>query len=263
MKNKKILLAGMLSILGTSTMAQNSAKSDFEASANIESFCQINAQDINFGIIQSPLTEQSANGQLNVLCSNKTSYAVEMNYGNSINVASSENSTNIFSVTISGVSKNDYKIYINDKPLTNDSYDVVCNAYNGLHIMNQTTFNFYGHTGTYQIGVTNYNDFKSLCNKGSWSMNMTNFQTIAKSAKLSSEFGIMTGSLKKDLLAYVITTPYDSTKIWSKGINNYQSTGTGTEQTIPVNSKIVVNKSSSKYLSEDMYTDTVTASIVY
>lgn len=38
----------MLAILGISAMAQTSAKGNFEANANIVSFCQINAQDSSF-----------------------------------------------------------------------------------------------------------------------------------------------------------------------------------------------------------------------
>ena len=65
----------------TSSFAQSNVKNNFEASANIESFCKIETQDINFGVVALPLTAQSANAQMNVLCSNATAYKVDLEYG--------------------------------------------------------------------------------------------------------------------------------------------------------------------------------------
>lgn len=59
MNKSKIILVSMLALIGTSTFAQSTAKGTFESSAKIESFCQINSQDINFGVVNLPLTVQS------------------------------------------------------------------------------------------------------------------------------------------------------------------------------------------------------------
>lgn len=73
----------------------------------------------------------------------------------------------------------------------------------------------------------------------------------------------MTGALKGDILAYKITIPGDITKVWNTGNNAYTSTGTGAEQVIDINAQIVPAKSSSNYLAQDSYLDTVTAVIAY
>lgn len=54
-----------------------------------------------------------------------------------------------------------------------------------------------------------------------------------------------------------------SAKIWSKGLNSHKGTGVGAEQKIAVNAKIVPEKSSSKYVAQDTYLDTVIATITY
>lgn len=58
---KNILMLTLMS-LGTSVFAQNNIKDNFGTTAKIESYCQIQANDINFGVVSSPLTAQSANG---------------------------------------------------------------------------------------------------------------------------------------------------------------------------------------------------------
>lgn len=84
MKTKILLKASLITasmyFFTTSAMA-NEALNDFKASAKIESFCKINTQDINFGVINSPLTSQSGSSEMNVLCSNKTPYEINLSYG--------------------------------------------------------------------------------------------------------------------------------------------------------------------------------------
>lgn len=73
----------------------------------------------------------------------------------------------------------------------------------------------------------------------------------------------MTGIVKKDQVGYAITIPNNSTKIWNKGVNSYTSKGIGVKQVIPLNAKIVTDKSTSKYLAQDSYLDTVTVNLNY
>lgn len=70
--NKKIILTSILALSGTIAFAQSTEKGTFESSAKIESFCQINAQDINFGVVNLPLTAQGANAQMRVLCTDES-----------------------------------------------------------------------------------------------------------------------------------------------------------------------------------------------
>lgn len=96
----KITLAVLMIGINTA-FAQNNVNKNFETSAKIESFCQINAANINFGVVSLPLTAQSANSQMNVLCSNNTPYKVDLEYGGNYVGKSSTGTSGIDGVTVS------------------------------------------------------------------------------------------------------------------------------------------------------------------
>lgn len=78
-----------------------------------------------------------------------------------------------------------------------------------------------------------------------------------------SDKGIMTGNFKGNKLDYQIALPNDSTKSWIAGVNSYNATGVGSNQVIEMNAKIVPSASSSSYIAQDTYIDTVTATVSY
>lgn len=69
-------------ILGSSTAfaAENKA-ADFQASAQIENTCLIEADNVNFGQVYAPLTQQGTKSEMRVLCSKNTSYTIDLAYG--------------------------------------------------------------------------------------------------------------------------------------------------------------------------------------
>lgn len=251
MKKNKIIIASILAIIGTSAMAQSSAKGTMQASANIESFCQINAQDINFGVVSLPLTAQSANGQVNVRCSNNTSYVIDMNYGSEKATSSPFNEP----YYITKEPKADYVDYQVRLEVSGKSWaGIFCYYSGGVKIGTAMKPYF----PTYIIGSVN-NDTEGLCSKGVLNENVFN----EKLGISIASFGLMSGASKGDKLAYKIMMPDDSAKTWRKGENSFKSIGNGVEQNIVFSAKIVPEDSSSSYIAQDTYIDTITTTISY
>lgn len=267
---------------------------NFETSAKIESFCQINATDINFGVVSLPLTAQSANSQMNVLCSNNTPYKVDLEYGGNYVGKSSTGTSGIEGVTVSmaykrtdayeassGYKSSGYSLYKNGIPIgdgyqlkreTDSQYefnlngddnwgDFICYSQNPSQIYFRTLEAAQLVQGTSVIGqyVT---DINGICNYSTGRLNESNFTKLFGSGKLADK-GLMNGTFKGDKLAYQITLPTDSTKPWIAGVNSYTSSGVGSNQTIEVNDKIMPSASSSSYIAADTYLDTIIAIITY
>lgn len=257
--NKKILFLAILSILGaSSTMAEN-VNSTFETSAKIENFCSINSNNINFGVVNLPLTAQEANGEIKVLCSNNTNYTVELNYGTN---ASISGTPNLYSQigeykNMSFYGSQSYMIY----SVTNNETKFV-NSFNcyssgtGHQILINSGESFFLEALNAEIG-TKVEDTIGAC-----SLEQT--QLFAKLAGVGEVLnGVMKGAIKKDSLAYKIVLPGDNSKIWSKGANAYQGVGNGLEQKINMSAKIVPGSSTSTYIAADTYLDTITAIVSY
>lgn len=105
-------------------------------------------------------------------------------------------------------------------------------------------------------------DTYGVCDTSTARLNMTNFTKLFGGATKADK-GVMTGTFKGDKLAYQITLPTDSTKPWIAGVNSYNATGVGSNQVIEMNAKIVPSASSSSYIAQDTYLDTVTATVSY
>lgn len=263
MKNKKkLIFASVLAMLGTSAMAQSNAKGNFEASAKMESFCTIQATDINFGVVELPLTSQSTTSEIKILCSNSAPYKIDLSYGG---VYGSGNNNGGYTFVMSYEYYNSYgqarqfKVYKDGVRITNEnSMDFQCRDRNDLNLVfgNATTATLFGYAYVNNKFYTNGND---LCTSDAF----LNPKMLTYFGGSAYEYGIMNGAIKGDKLAYSISVPNESTKVWNKGVNSYNATGTGEEQTVQFNAKIVPEKSSSKYVAQDTYIDTVIAEVTY
>lgn len=261
---KKNILILILMSLGTSVFAQNNIQKNFETSASIESYCQIQTSDINFGVVNSPLTAQSANAQMNVLCSNNTAYKVDLSYGGKygegaqVGDGKSYTYKSVGTGTFNGYPYTNYKFYVNGVALTSDSRDIGCRsgADTEINFVTLKAAQLFGYTST---GYNANNPNNPLCS--GMVINDTSFNSL--NGRLAYDYGVMKGSFKGDNLAYQISLPEDSSKIWNNGVNSHTSKGTGYNQVINLNAKIVVDKSSSLYVAADTYLDTVVANITY
>lgn len=267
-KYKKNLRIFLISIFFSSSILANNNYNNFETSAKIENFYTIKASDVNFGVVNLPLTAQSANSQMRVLCSNNTPYKIDLIYGQYI-----DENINASGYTISydnSTSFSYYNVYNIYDPTGKKFGTLYCGLglTTGEVRFNSTkTANFYGYTI-----LTSQPDTNKICQSDGtrtgtyptgWAgaYNLGGQQNIADSN--TAEIGSMNGSQKGDKLAYKITLPQDSSKTWTKGLNTYNATGVGAEQIININAQIVPDKSSSKYIAQDVYLDNITAEVSY
>lgn len=248
-----------LAFLTTTFLSSTSFAGDINANLNttaqIESFCQINAADINFGVVNLPLTAQTANSQMNVMCSNATAYKVDLSYGGIYGSGGGNDGVNYTFVKNSGFpGVQIWYAYADGKHIGR------FNCYSNQEIYLHTDATAIANKLGLEVSKTYYDNGKyGLCSGTS-----VHYGLASKLSQVSAyNYGIMKGTMKGDKLAYAITIPNDSTKVWNKGINSYSLIGTGINQVIEMNAKIIVDQSSSKYIAADTYLDTITANVSY
>lgn len=257
--NKKIYLAVMSMLWISSAVAQSNITNDFNTSASIESYCKIETQDINFGVVNLPLTAQSANSQMNILCSNSTAYKIDLSYGG------------VYGSGTGMGNNKDYSYKVNSNVIEGwNRFDIIENNINigYLSCSKSLGSNYVVFTpevaklyGTDWRNGTIMTDKFNACDVNSRSINAVTFSNLGKIAAYS--YGVMNGSFNGDKLAYSIENPSDSSKIWNNGISSYEAIGIGSSQTINMNAKIVPESSSSSYIAADTYLDIVVATITY
>lgn len=272
MKKVKILKIALAigSIYSAGANAQD-VKGDLEASAKIENFCSVQARDINFGVLSLPLTAQAASSEMEVLCSNNTAYTIDLAYGGkygegtglmenteyTVEFLRVVNNINMYRVDKVGGGLNSYVGSIGCS--TEVSYSV--------YLSSQEVADIYGYNRSIEAG--SYVDQSGICGNRTGLLRGWEgaYDAPGKQYVISGtpgfEYGVMTGIVKKDQVGYAITIPNNSTKVWNKGVNSYTAKGVGTKQVIQLNAKIVTDKSTSKYLAQDSYLDTVTVTLNY
>ena len=259
--NKKISCLLFLT-MGVNVWAETNVSKNFETTAKIEKFCSITSNDINFGVLASPLTAQSANAKMNVLCSNNTAYKIDLIYGGTYVDPEKVTYKRFVGAQSNG---NEYHI------ITEDGKDIgrmgcgnsSAGYYKYVYFQTKAVADLYGapKNGNYSVWTFWMPDTFNACNAGA--------MTPKKATKgifidgVGGDGGAMSGTLKKDQLGYKITLPGDSTKVWKKGINSHNGTGNGLNNEFTVNATIVPDSSSSKYVAADSYLDTVRAEVVY
>lgn len=78
---KKIILSILVSIISLAQNAQATPVSTGnKATANISSSCTFSGTNINFGVIDPSIVNQTT-GTINVLCTKSTNYQIKSNYG--------------------------------------------------------------------------------------------------------------------------------------------------------------------------------------
>lgn len=263
---KKNILTGMLfsSLLLTGQAFAQSANNNLQTTAKLVASCTMVAQNVNFGILLSPLTAQKSSSNMNVLCNNNASYKIDLSYGG---VYGTGNPTSDYTVAYSNFSG-----FVHNYQVRNTSGAIIgvlsCGG-SGGSVAGQTSFStpalaqIYGASPYVWVSNATYKACSTDTTKPlGWvgAYDASGQQTLGGAAY---NYGVMTGAIKKNLVAYNISIPTDPNKVWNAGNNSYTATGTGSSQTIPLNSTIVPAKSSSLFPAEDFYLDTVTAVITF
>lgn len=239
-------LSIILAFSSHNAFAGNTA-GNFETTASITSTCSISATDVNFGVVSSPLTKQGATGELSVLCTNKSSYQIDLSY------ASASFTGVKYSSTITNTNGNlstDTQVFDPNNKIIGT---ITCYTSNSLYhaYVDFSTLELASLYGYSKYG-TNL-DSLGACSAG----------TATQPKSGASSYGAMTGISKGNLIGYAISVPGDLSKVWKQGVNSYSNSGTGATQTFIMNASILPDNSSSKYPAQDSYIDTVTAIISY
>ena len=230
MKNNKIYLALLIAFSSTSVMADNQS-STFKASSILTATCSLSANSVNFGAFMLPLSSQSAGSSLSMLCSNKAPYTIDLSYGG-----------------------------VYGKGSADGSYWRYMTTYNNT----QQKYGKYSATGVLlesQVVDTSYKAPPNANIERDFGCTMTGNQCLT--GKAPYDYGIMTGAAKGDSVAYSIFVPGDNSKVWNTGKNSFSGIGTGQEETINFQAKIVPAQSGSTYPTPDFYMDIVTATVTY
>lgn len=218
----------------------NSTTGSTKATATLSASCRISALALSFGPLMLPLTSQQSSSSINVLCNREAAYNIGLAYGGIYGRG-----------TGSG-----YLYAINSVSNSNGTYNYLLTVYQDSTrskvITPGTSYSIYAGSAA---GFNSY-----ISNSYSCNYNGSAYSCIGSA---SYAYGIMSGAAKGDSVAYSISVPNDSSKVWNAGQNSYSGTGSGEEQSIPVSGKIIPGNSSSAYPAPDMYLDTVTATITY
>lgn len=261
MKNK-IFLAIFL-MAGSSVWAENNVSKNFETTAKIENFCSITTNDINFGVVSLPLTAQSANSKMNILCSNNTVYKVDLVYGGTY-----VDPEKLRYVRFTGAQSNGNEYHV----ITEDGKELgrmgcgnsSAGYYNHVYFQTKAVADLYGAPQNKVYGSVWafwMPDVYNACNAGVMTPKRATQGIFIDG--VGGDIGAMSGLIKKDKLAYKITLPGDSTKVWKKGLNSHNGIGNGLSNEFTINATIVPDSSSSKYVAADSYLDTVRAEVIY
>lgn len=268
---KKILGCIVSSLIFSPAFAEVS-RGEFDSTATINNVCLIEADNINFGQVFSPLTTQGYKGNMRVHCSKEAAYTIQLAYGGIYGSGTGNGGGEpIAGRTIEVIESLETYNYFGIKDYSKSIGNIACpvNSYQPEAVFFSTNeaAKAYGYqTMGWQP------DSKKVCKIGSQAEavpvnwmgapdgSARAFLTIGNSPY---DYGIMIGAIKGGHLAYKVTIPGDINKVWNSGLNAYSSKGSGVSQNIEMNAYIVPNKSSSQYLAQDNYFDTVTAVISY
>lgn len=279
MKKNKMVGVLALMMLGSSTaFAAENQTADFQASAEIENFCSVEVDNVNFGQVTAPLSAQGSKSEMRVLCSKNAPYSVNLLYGvngGTVSSGASADQEYKFHAAMQSNYLGSYSGYystffeiakVEDSFVNNyrELVDFECSTkdINQVRLISEKSLSLFGKGGQ----PAGWYNMPGVCSSNSMyeypRINAANLNSTFASFAVK-EFGTMIGAIRGDSLAYKITLPGDNTKVWSSGINEYQAVGDGESQKIDINAQIVPNKSSSQYLAQDSYIDTVTAVISY
>lgn len=232
-----------------------------KATASLSATCTISAQGVSFGSLIMPLTTQSASSNLILLCNRAAPYTIDLAYGG---VYGSGSTTTGYTTSYNSgdTNRNVYTINNSSNALAGYQYCYTNGLvqfvnFNGANV--QTLYGYSsGNLQTDSLGACNQTTFTPKGWVGAY--NASGSQSIGGPAYA---YGMITGGIYGNHIAYSIEVPGSPSKVWNKGVNSYVGTATGVNQTLSVKATLIPSNSSFQYPAPDMYTDTVTATISY
>ena len=234
-------------ILGATSFAQTTTN-DLEVKAIVDAGCFLTANDINFGTLQMPLSNQNSSSDMKIKCSNNASYNIQINYG--ANAQASSRYT--FVVTDTNKYLQFVKLYKDGVPISTDS-DIACD----VSLDNHAYFNTAEAAALFNVSsLHNYVPVNGLCLGTNSS---TLFQQNGLNQLSGNSIGFLSGLSSGEKIAFEILNPNNQN--WA--YNKYSAIANGTEQNIPLKAQIKKENSPTHRLSADTYQSNVTVQLTY
>ena len=223
-----LLLSSILTIPNM-VMAQSNANKTgtFKVNSTLTATCSLSANSVNFGAFMLPLSAQSTSGSINLLCSKQAPYTIDLAYGGVYGQGQLEDGT--------------YWVFTDAGPNNQNLYS----KYSATDKLIKTQLVTRGLDVASTLGCTYPSGYKCFTGKTSY------------------DYGVMSGAAKGDKVAYAIYVPGDNSKVWNAGKNSYSGLGTGKEESLNFQAKIITAQSPNSFPTPDFYMDTVTATVTY
>lgn len=244
---KRNILFSVLSLFSVASFAQSSnpqSNSDLEVTAVVEAGCDLSAENINFGVLMMPLSDQSAQSKLAVKCSKNAPYNIGVAFSDTDISGSSE---------IRIVPQYNGYHYIGDRVVLSNTYFECNSSMNGqVHFWTQEDMASLGLTWT---GINWNPDTLSLCNNDG-TVNQTTLSSLGYGSA-----GILKGMSAGEQIVYTISHPTDGTT-WNLS-NTFSSNGNGDIQNIVLKANIAKNGNPTHRMTPDTYQSTLTVKLIY
>lgn len=236
-------------LMTTSVFAQDlhNANSDIKVKATINAGCLLTTENINFGVLSMPISNQSTTSNMQVKCSKGVASIIQISY--TPNGAISTANYTATEVTFNGATH--YKLYKDGVGVTGSSIDIACNALSQVFFYNQGTQNLYGVQGQ----VSWVPDTWNICS--GVKINTTTLSNLGTKSE-----GVLTGIAKGDKVIYSLEVPNSSGQTWNVQ-NKYSFTTTGDTQTIPMKANVKSAGNPTNRLAPDTYQDILTVVLTY
>lgn len=252
MKKKLILM--ILTGLSSSAFAQSAtpqSNSNLEVKAVVDAGCFLTADNINFGILMMPLTNQVATSNIQVKCSKGVNLKFNMQYG-----ANDSGSGGYSVVRQEGNSSSTVetaRLYKDGVGFSNNSIDIQCRGDKKGYVYLYHSVAMTSLFGTNGSVIDKWN----LCVTNGVRVNRT---TIANMG--STGYGILSGLSSGESIKYFMETPTSSSTVWNLS-NSYQILSTGEYQTIQMKANIKSENNVTHRMTPDTYQSSLIVVLTY
>lgn len=266
---KKFLkITTLMAAVLTPSLGFSQESSSIDVSAKIDPGCFIEADNVNFGNLNMPLSNQTSMSNMRIQCSKGANISIAIYYSSNGDIGTKNTGTYTNVFVNNSNNNNDYtsyetnqtgftagKIYNDSTPISNAIKDYECiHNHNGYY--NQIYVYSIEFASLYKINV-GFNDSRvnNVCNGTLLNLDtLSSFGTPAK--------GVLKGVQKSEKIIYSVEKPDSPSTVWNSS-NVYSITPTGVTQNIPMKVNILSADNPKYRMSPDMYQDNLTIALTY
>lgn len=258
---KNILALAILGSLSASAFAQDPRNSDIKVTADIHAGCDLTAENINFGVLMMPLTNSTAQANMNVKCSKGANLEIAINY--SENASSSSSNLSNYRLeysTGSGADGDAVKIYdANDNTILgalNCHRNPTGAGWSGIAGV-ELKSGFFNSIGLPSTITGNWQpDTYGVCSETPEGLKLNT------AVLLGTSIGALTGLTSGEQIKYSLSLPGNDSQIWSSS-SKHTVSATGVEQTIPMKANIKRADNPTYRMTPDTYQSILTVVLTY